>query len=217
VRIPGLALPLSLALFSLACPGSKEGRAPPVESPPPEDPAAAAEAPTAPAATPEPAPGTESDSKKTELSWTAVSPDDQAALIQTGDLRGQCVAECSKGHGAEKLWRAEKCFGTKLDLRFISNDCEKVVVLHQLPRSAGIPQQTVVGEVFQRDKRKYTINAGATVKDWSKVRSGGNTFYWVAGTLGMPGTAPHYSADGQAVELETVDGKKHSIPLTVTK
>ena len=33
----------------------------------------------------------------------------------------------------------------------------------------------------------------------------------------MPGTPPHYSADGQAVELETVDGKKHSIPLTVTK
>lgn len=158
-----------------------------------------------------------SDRAKQALDWTAVSPDDQVALVQTGDLRGLCVTECSRTHAKQQLWRVEKCFGTKLDLRFVSNDCEKVVVIHQLPKALGIPQQSVVGEVFRRDKRQYTINAGATVKDWSKVRSAGSTFYWLAGTLGMPGTAPRYSADGQAVELTTVDGTKHSIPLTVTK
>src|SRR6185436_11010805 len=83
---------------------------------------------------------------KQDLDWTAVSPDDQVALVQTGDLRGKCVAECSKTHAKQQLWRAEKCFGTKLDLRFISNDCEKVVVIHQLPKGSCIPQQTVVGE-----------------------------------------------------------------------
>ena len=216
MRIPGLALLLSLALISLGCPGSKEGPAPPKGPPPPPAEPAATAPPPAPAATELP-PGTESaDSTKQDLNWTAVSPDNEVALIQTGDLRGKCVAECSRTHSKQQLWRAEKCLGTRLDLRFVSNDCEKVVVIHQLPKASGIPQQTVVGEVFRRDKRQYTINAGATVKDWSKVRGGGTTFYWVAGTLGLPGTAPHYSKDGQTVELETVDGQKHSIPLTVT-
>jgi len=214
VRIPGLATLLSLALLAFAC-SSKDEAAPP---PPPPPPAAAAAPPAAaaPAAAP-PAGSDETDPARQELNWTAVSPDNQMALIQTGDLRRKCVAECTKTHAKQMVWRAEKCFGTRIDLRFVSNDCEKVVVIHQLPKASGIPQQTVVGEVFHRDKRKYTINAGATVKDWSKVRSGGTTFYWLAGTLGMPGPPPRYSADGQAVELETVDGAKHSIPLTVTK
>jgi hypothetical protein len=211
VRTPHrLALPLSLVLITACSKGA------PAQLPPPPP----AEATAPPAATPAPAaapPAEETESTKVDLNWTAVSPDDQVALVQTGDLRGACVAECSKTHAKQQLWRADKCFGTRLDLRFISNDCEKVVVLHQLPKAAGIPQQTVVGEVFRRDKRQYTINAGATVKDWSKVRSGGTTFYWAAGTLGMPGAPPRYSADGQAVELTAVDGTKHSIPLTVTK
>jgi len=200
-------VPLSIALIA-AC-SKKEAPAPP---PPPPAEAADAPAPPEPAA---PQAGDRAEGIKQDLDWTTVSPDDQVALIQTGDLRGRCVAECSKTHAKQQLWRTEKCFGTKLDLRFISNDCEKVVVIHQLPKASGIPQQTAVGEVFHRDKREYAINAGATVKDWSRVRSAGSTFYWVAGTLGMPGTPPRYSADGQAVELTTVDGTKHSIPLTV--
>jgi hypothetical protein len=174
-------------------------------------------------AKPEPAeaaPGEESEPAGSdlgrELSWTAVSPDNQVALIQTGDLRGQCTARCSRTHAGQELWTASKCFGKRIDLRFISNDCERVVVIHQLPRAAGIPQTTVVGQVFRRDKLDYTINAGATVRDWKKVRSAGTSFYWLAGVLGVPGTAPGYAADGSAVELETIDGKKHSIPLTVT-
>jgi hypothetical protein len=208
-------MPLSLALsLSLAACSSKEGPAPPPPPPPPkEEPAPA----PAPPPAPPPAPGEEIESTKQELNWTAVSPDNQVALTQTGDLRGKCVVECVRTHSKEQLWRADKCLGTRIDLRFISNDCEKVVVIHQLPKASGIPQQTAVGEVFRRDKRQYVINAGATIKDWSKVRGGGTTFYWLAGVLGMPGTAPHYTADGQAVELWTVDGKQHSIPLTVTK
>jgi len=210
VRTQRLALSLSIALIA-AC--SKKEPPPPPPPPPPAETAAAPEPPE-PAAPPV---NEAADKRKQDLDWTEVYPDDQVALIQTGDLRGMCTAECSKTHAKQQLWRADKCFGTKLDLRFISNDCEKVVVIHQLPKASGIPQQTVVGEVFHREKREYTINAGATVKDWSKVRSGGTTFYWVAGVLGMAGTAPRYSADGQSVELMAVDGTKHSIPLTVKK
>lgn len=212
MRTHRLVLPLSIALIA-AC-GKKEAPPPAPPPPPPPEEAAAPAPPPAPAG---PQINPAAEAARQDLDWTAVSPDDQVALVQTGDLRGQCVAECSKTHAKQQLWRADKCFGTKLDLRFISNDCEKVVVIHQLPKALGIPQQTVVGEVFRRDKREYLINAGATVKDWSKVRSGGTTFYWVAGTLGMPGTPPRYSADGQSVELTTVDGTKHSIPLTVKK
>lgn len=221
-----LLLPLLLltSLVPLACRPEQEGTAPAGSKVPP--PGTAPPAAAAPASTSPPPSGTAAaipatpanlEETKDDLNWTAVSPDNQVALIQTGDLRRRCVSECSRTHEKRLLWRAEKCFGTRIDLRFISNDCEKVVVLHQLPRASGIPQQTVVGEVFKRDRRQYVINAGPTIRDWSKVRSGGTTFYWLAGTLGMPGDPPRYSADGQAVELQTVDGTKHSIPLTVTK
>lgn len=203
----GLALTIAAALL---CSCKSEKPPPPAAGPPAAEvspePAGSASAPA-----PESARGDPSE----ELNWTAVSPDNQMALIQNGDLRGQCTARCTRTHTNEVLWTGNRCFGKRIDLRFVSNDCEKVVVIHQLPKASGIPQTTVVGQVFKKDKLDYTINAGATVRDWKKVRSAGTSFYWLAGVLGVPGTAPAYTADGNAVALETIDGKKHTIPLTV--
>src|SRR6185369_8809969 len=117
-----------------------------------------------------------------------------------------------------EVWRAPICLGKRIDLRIIANDCSRAVILHQLPKAAGIPQKTVVGEVFARDKKgafklDYGFNGGATVKDWSKVKNAGSNFYWLSGTLGVPGNAPRYSADGKAVEFEVIDGKHQSIAL----
>jgi len=194
--------PLALCLAALGC---KRERAP--EPPKISIPEA------------EPAPEAPADDAYRDLRWTAVSENGTAVLAQTPDAAGKCRRVCT-GAGNAAVWSADGCIGKRIDLRFVSNDCEKVVVIHQLPEvsadSRQWPQAEVV-HVYKRGDKDYAVPAGGAVRDWKRVRSAGTTFYWLAGALGQPGTAPRYSAGGTAVEFDTVDGNHNSVSLVSKK
>jgi hypothetical protein len=110
-------------------------------------------------------------------------------------------------------WSSRECLGKTIDLRFISNDCERVVVLHKLPEGGLDWKSRPVAHVYNRGTLDYPVAAGATVRNWSKIQSAGTSFYWLQGVLAIPGREPRYNASGNAVELETIDGKTQLIPL----
>jgi hypothetical protein len=178
----------------------------PGESPPPAD----APVQTMPAAT------SDADDPFRDLNWTAVSQDSTAVLMQTHVGDGRCKRVCNDSPNGKELWSADGCIGKKIDLRFVANDCGKSVVLHQLPevKNGARWQEVEVAHVYKEGAQAYAVNAAGAVRDFKKIRSAGNTFYWLSGALNIPGAPPRYSADGDAVEFTTVDGKKQSIPLT---
>lgn len=179
-----------------------------------ESPPAEVDVPTPAAADLPPEPPDEGPYK--DLSWSTVSQDGSAVLSQSADLGGRCRRVCNAAPSGSELWNAEGCIGERIDLRFVSNDCEKVVVLHQLPKttasSANWPQ-VEVAHVYTRGKLDYAVAAGGAVRNFRQIRSAGTTFYWLAGALGVPGERPHYAPDGSAVLFTTVDGTAQSIPL----
>lgn len=199
----------ALVLTLTGCKDGSEQSAPP---PAPADAGWAGDVPAMEATAPD-------DGPFRDLSWTAVSADGTATLTQSHIGGAKCRRTCNDGPGGAEVWSAEGCIGKRIDLRFVGNGCERVVVLHQLPTvpSGRRWEEVEVGHVYNRDRLDYAIQAAGAVRDFKKIRSAGNTFYWLAGALDLPGQAPAYSADGAAVELTTVDGKQQSIPLGAGK
>jgi hypothetical protein len=158
----------------------------------------------------------EADDPFRDFNWSAVSSDGTAVLMQTHVGNAKCRRTCNDAPGAKEVWSADGCVGKRIDLRFVANDCGKAVVLHQLPEVKGGQrwQEIEVAHVYKQGTLAYAVDAAGAVRDFKKIRSAGTTFYWLAGALNVPGVPPKYSADGNAVEFATVDGKKQSIPLT---
>ena len=202
MRSFAVVMALAACASLAACKGEKAS--PP---PPPVAPHARAQ-PTA-------APAPEPDDPHRDLNWSTVSADASALLTQEHLGPDDCLRRCKDGPGGKEIWSARGCIGNQLDLRFVANDCGKVVVLHPLPkaRATQLWKRVMVAHVYERDQLAYAVAAGAVVRDWKQIRSAGNTFYWLAGAMDVPGPAPRYSADGTAVVIETIDGKQQSIPL----
>ncbi len=203
MRLALKLLPITLALC-MAC--SKESDAPQLPTRPPPT----AAAPEAKPSAPEP-PEQELPQEVRDLHWTAVSNDSKAAVRQEADLTFRCTATCTVGE--EERWSTSTCLGKRIDLRFVSDDCEKVVVLHQLPKVSGSRSAAEVALIYKRGVLEYAVQTGGVVRDESKLRSAGTTFYWLAGALGIPGAPPRYTADGSGVEFDTIDGKRQTIPF----
>ncbi len=203
--MPRIAL-LVAALVLTAC-----------RDPAPPEPVAISEPEPEPAPVAEPTPTDEGPFR--DLGWSAVSADGSAVLMQTHVGGGKCKRTCNDSPQGKAVWTADGCIGKRIDLRFVGNGCERVVVLHQLPKVAsGERWETVaVGHVYRQEKLEYPIAAAGAVRDFKKIRGAGSTFYWLAGALEQPGPAPRYSADGSAVEFVTLDGKQQSIPLIAGK
>ena len=167
----------------------------------------------------EPDSGTQSEEPEEEelpqeirdLQWTTVSNDSKGVVNHVADRNFRCTVTCTVGE--EERWSMTTCLGKRLDLRFVSNDCDKLVILHQLPKVLGSWSAAEVAHIYKRGVLEYAVQAGGVVRDEKKLRSAGTTFYWLAGVLGIPGVAPRYAADGSAVEFDTVDGKQQSIPF----
>jgi hypothetical protein len=147
-----------------------------------------------------------------DLTWETPSRDSKIYLHQTHQPDGFCHLECVRIPD-QRLWSGTGCVGKWLDLRFISDDCERIVVLHPFPKAAAHDRATPVARLFQHEVQVEELLAGGIVQNWSKVRTSGSHLYWLAGVLDMPGAAPHYSDDGSAVELDTLDGTHHRIPF----
>lgn len=210
---------LVLAAFIMGMPGCRESTPakPANDVPASTAGAVSGEAPAAPA--PAPAEPATDESQNDVYRWTTVSADGTAVISHGSDGQGKCRRTCTDAPGAE-VWSAEGCIAKRHDLRFVANDCGKVVVLYQLPEVKVSERerwrQAPVIRVYAREKLDREVTAAGAVRDWKAVRSAGTTFYWLGGALGQPGLAPRYSSDGNAVELQSIDGQAYKMTLTST-
>ncbi|MGQ0506676.1 MAG: hypothetical protein ACT4TC_15295 [Myxococcaceae bacterium] len=153
----------------------------------------------------------EEDSDARDRTWVTVSANNQALLRQLGKADGFCETKCTIAD--QVIWESNLCLGKKLDLRFVGNDCEKAAVMHQLPEPNPDPSEAVLVHVYRRGALEYPVHTRGVVRSPKASRPTGSSFYWIAGALGQPGSPPRYSADGNRVEFETLDGKKQNVPL----
>ncbi len=145
------------------------------------------------------------------MKWFAVSANSKAVVTHSGEPTGRCKVSCAVGE--EEKWSGNTCLAKKLDLRFVSNDCEKLVVMHQLPVQEKVWQATALIHIYRRGAPEYEVAAGGVWKSPKSLKRTGSSFYWIAGALDQPGQAPRYSEDGTAVEFETLDGRRQRVSL----
>lgn len=151
------------------------------------------------------------DTASAAVVWTTVSEDGLAELRQSGEGVG-CYVSCSRE--GKEVWSAARCLAESRDLRFVSNDCERVVVLHPQAPALSRWQLVELGHVYNRAEVDYVLKAGGLFKDERELVRTGRSLLWLRGVMGVEGRAPHYSVTGRNVEVETVDGQQHTIPLS---
>jgi hypothetical protein len=181
-----------------------------LEAPGPESPG---EPPDAPAASGEPqaaagSPPTAADALP-ELTWSARSADGKAEVQQTG-LRDGKGSRCTStstvtppGDEPSVMWRWTTCIATAEQLRFVSADGKRVLVVDMHPASyKGSWKDVEVATLYEHGVRLRGAKAEALVTTPIEVREPSLRFAWV-----KEGSAPRYTSDGKAVEFETVDGR----------
>jgi len=99
-------------------------------------------------------------------------------------------------------------------LRFVSGDCERLLAIDSSTILAKHWENTVVATVMRRAETDYEINAVTVIGNIDKVRA---SHGWLKGLSDVSGTPPGYGPDGGTVELVTVDGRAHSVPLAVAR
>ncbi len=141
--------------------------------------------------------------------WNSFSQDGHATLVQNS-TGSTCQVECSVND--KRVWFQDGCLGEVKDVRFVSNDCERVVVIFPVPlRGSGWQRQTVAS-VFDRSRKAWDVAAGTVVKDSRRALI---AQCWASGLCGdASAPAPRYAPDGTAVEFTSIDGVPNRIPLT---
>lgn len=193
--------------------GCKKERPPPppvsvpAETPKPPDPAVAqAQRPAA-----KPAEVPVDDPEESPVAWTIHSGDGKSKLKQKPGAPGKCYLECTAGDGSQAWAATADCFGEKSDRKFLANDCVRTVVMIPAPLRSKSWRQVHVMRVYRKEKLDYPVVGVAALPD-EKLIKGSRS--WLKGCYGVPGDPPQYSADGSAVDYESIDGKKRSVPLT---
>jgi hypothetical protein len=171
--------PLALLLCVCAC-GS---RPPPPAAPP---------AP-APKAEEGPPPGLE------QLFWTSYGQDGAVLLQikQTARSRNSCHVSVQRG-GSE-LWTSERCLSTRGQMRFLSPDGERLLVLTREPEVNGPASDVELGVLYARDLlvRRYTVGEVLGSTSGSRIEAG--VLHWLHNELprDIPGGVRVTLADGR--------------------
>jgi hypothetical protein len=198
-----LALALLAAALTAGCRQERQQAQPVAE--------AAQPASTPEPAAPKPAEPEPSSEAVRAYNWSAFSADSEVELRQQAEAPGNCRVTCRLGE--RELWSAERCLGQRLDLRFISRDCERVAVLHPFPRMPGRWQVVELAHVYRRGELDYVVQAAGLLREERRLKRSGVNAYWLQGTMGNPGEPPRYNAEGTQVELVALDGQKLTLPL----
>jgi hypothetical protein len=149
----------------------------------------------------------EEDSK---WAWVIHSGDGKATLRQKPSTPDRCYLECTSGDGSV-AWKANAaCLAEKADWKFMAPDCTRTVVLIPAPPRGKPWRASQVMRVYKKEKLDYQVMGIAVLKD-EKLMKASPT--WVKGCYGVPGDPPRYSADGLAIEYESIDGKRQTVPL----
>lgn len=146
------------------------------------------------------------------------------------DAPGSCRLEVRTDAAVQ--WTVERCVGTTSDAYFVSQDGERVWVLHTLPLKAeGRPRYTGQGRMRREVAPGWAGTRVATLFDrhgkalqsrrlsdflqtagYRKVRFLSQRFTWLEGVNGVPGKGPRLERDG-TLAFETVDGVTHELEL----
>ncbi|OJH42757.1 hypothetical protein [Cystobacter ferrugineus] len=150
--------------------------------------------------------------EKPELSWTALSADGRAEVRQTRSLGGKgCTASSTVSTPFERtevMWKWDTCVATREQLKFVSPDGQRVIVLDALPGLVGQEWRGLeLVTLYEQGLRLKFLRAQTAVRTPEVRREPFSGLAWVKGTAGLPGTPPKYTDDGGAIEFETVDGQ----------
>ena len=146
------------------------------------------------------------------------------------DAPGACRLEVRTDQAVQ--WTVEACVGDTSDAFFVSQDGERVWVLHTLPLKAdGKPRfagkgrlrrqiapgwaTTRVAVLYDRDGkvlRSHRLSDFLKDGGYRKVRFLSQRFTWLEGVNGVPGKGPRLERDG-TLAFETVDGVTHELQL----
>ncbi|MBL8919536.1 MAG: hypothetical protein JNJ54_11785 [Myxococcaceae bacterium] len=144
-----------------------------------------------------------------ESSWATPSHSGAVVLHSTEVSKG-CEVRCEKKDGSVLWSETAPCQMPKEHLRFVSEDCERIVTIDPAPINANLWQTLPIARVFTRSKLEYEVAAVTLVSDGALMkRSRG----WLRGHSEVSGDGPTYRDDGEAVVLVTVEGKRHELPL----
>ena len=75
-------------------------------------------------------------------------------------------------------------------------------------------RQAQVMRVYKKEKLDYPVVGIAAMPNEKLTKTSPS---WLKGCYGVAGDPPRYSADGSAVEYESIDGKKQRVPLVAEK
>lgn len=149
-----------------------------------------------------------------ELSWQVLSADASAVLEQTSTAPGTCQVSCRRPkQQSPQVWSAESCLAIKSELVFVDNACERVITIDPLPKIENDWRATPVVRVFKRSEQERVMSANQFVRDSNKLRMLTKVFRWAEGVAGTPGVPPRYREDALGVDLEAIDGMRHTIPF----
>ena len=148
-----------------------------------------------------------------EFTWTVSSWRGVATLTQTALPDDACSLHCEVS--GKKAWVREACLVRKTDFIFVSDDCGAVVTLNEYPLRADKTELTPLAATLTvkgnpPEFSHRVIRLGEFV-DASGLPGEGRRVRWLAGVVGEPGTRPHVSADGTAIEFSTLDGTSRSV------
>jgi|GEM_PF-2842278 len=155
-----------------------------------------------------------------EQTWSARSSDGNAEIQQTAFRNGKatrCTSTStwsSPWDDKKVMWRWDTCIATREQLKFVSPDGTRVLVVDPLPASLQAKanwQDLEVATLYEHGVRVKGAKAGALVRTPIEVREPSLRIVWVKGHGGFPGTPPRYTSGGKAVELDTVDGHAFSL------
>ncbi|HYO68851.1 MAG TPA: hypothetical protein VEU33_22490 [Archangium sp.] len=188
-----------------------------LEQPPSAESNAVAQAPAEPP--PAEAPPSPAD-ELPEQTWSARSADGNAEVQQTAFSNGKALrctstsAWSSPWDDRKVMWKWDTCIATREQLKFVSPDGKRVLVIDPLPASLQARtrwQDVEVATLYAHGVRVKGAKAGALLRAPIEVREPTLRILWVKGHGGCPGAPPRYSSDGKAVALDTVDG--HALHL----
>ncbi|QRK08329.1 hypothetical protein JQX13_51850 [Archangium violaceum] len=170
------------------------------------------------------APGAPQPSAAEELpeqTWSARSADGRAEVRQAAHRNGtapRCTTTSTlspPGDEPSVVWEWNTCIATREQLKFVSPDGKRVLVLEPLPASPqGNWKGVEVAALYEHGVRMKGAKAGALVNAPLQAREPFLHFSWVKGQGGLEGAPPRYTSDGKAVELETVDGRSFRLDFT---
>jgi hypothetical protein len=155
-----------------------------------------------------------------EQTWSARSSDGNAEIQQTAFRNGKatrCTSTStwsSPWDDKKVMWRWDTCIATREQLKFVSPDGTRVLVVDPLPAALQAKanwQDLEVATLYEHGVRVRGAKAGALVRTPIEVREPSLRIVWVKGHGGFPGAPPRYASGGKAVELDTVDGQAFSL------